>query len=396
MTEAREAIYVDGVRLPIGRAREDGYYARTRADDMAVRTIRALLDRNESLAAAPERVDDVAWAATAQVGDQGLTLGRSLAVLAGLPKSVPGFALDRMCAGALTAITIAADSIRAGSRDLMIAGGVEHMGHHEMAAEVDPNPRFLSEGLVDPSALVMGTTAENLHDREPDISRERADAYAVQSQERVAKAQAEGVFDDHVVPMTVYTPEGWRVVAADEHPRPGTTLEDLARLQSPFRPGGRVTAGNAAGLNDGAGGVVIASRETADELGLPARMRLVDHVVVGVEPETMGYGPIPATDRLLARTGLTMDDIDDVEMNEAFAVQCVAFLDHFGLPLDSPKVNPYGGAIAMGHPLAMSGARLTQQLAHYLGNHPEARYGVTTLCVGLGMGYAVLWERLDV
>ena len=395
MTELREAVYVDGVRLPIGRARPDGYYAHTRADDMAVRTVRALLQRNAGLAAAPERIDDVAWAATAQVGDQGLTLGRSVATLAGLPTSVPGYAIDRMCAGALTAITAAADAVRVGARDVMLAGGVEHMGRHAMAAEVDPNPRFLSEKLVDPSALVMGTTAENLHDREPSITRERADAYAVQSQERVAKAQAEGVFGSHVVPMTVYSPEGWRVVATDEHPRPGTTMEDLARLDSPFRPGGRVTAGNAAGLNDGAAAVVIADRATAVELGLPARMRLVDHTVVGVEPETMGYGPIPATERLLRRTGLSMDDIDVVEMNEAFGVQCVAFLDHFGLPLDTTKVNPYGGAIALGHPLAMSGARLAQQLAHHFDTRPDARYGITTLCVGLGMGYAVLWERLD-
>ena len=395
MTELREAVYVDGVRLPIGRARDDGFYAHTRADDMAVRTIRALLQRHEPLAAAPERIDDIAWAATAQVGDQGLTLGRSLAVLAGLPASVPGFAIDRMCAGALTAITTSADSIRVGSRRLMIAGGVEHMGHHQMAAEVDPNPRFLSEGLVDPSALIMGTTAENLHDREPQITRDRCDAYAAQSQERVAKAQADGVFDDHVIGMTVYSPQGWHVVTTDEHPRPGTTVKDLAKLSSPFRPGGRVTAGNAAGLNDGAGCVLLADRQTAHELGLPARMRLVDHVVVGVEPETMGYGPVPATDKLLKRTGLTLDDIDVIEMNEAFAVQCLAFLDHFDLPLDTPKVNPYGGAIALGHPLAMSGARLTQQLAHYFATHDDARYGITTLCVGLGMGYAVLWERIS-
>ena len=395
MAELREAVYVDGVRLPIGRAREDGYYAHTRADDMGVRVVRALLGRNDGLRQAPERIDDVAWAATAQVGDQGLTLGRTIATLAGLPTSVPGFAIDRMCAGALTAITVAADAIRVGSRDLMIAGGVEHMGHHPMAAEVDPNPRFLSERLVDPSALVMGSTAENLHDREPGITRERADAYAVQSQERVAKAQASGVFAEHVVPMTVYSPEGWRVVATDEHPRPGTTLADLARLDSPFRPGGLVTAGNAAGLNDGAGAVVLADRQTAAELGLSARMRLVDHVVVGVEPETMGYGPIPATEKLLDRTGLSIGDIDVIEMNEAFAVQCLAFLDHFDLPLETERVNPYGGAIALGHPLAMSGARLTQQVAHHLGAHPDARYGITTLCVGLGMGYAVLWERLD-
>ncbi|MGH8934592.1 MAG: thiolase family protein [Egibacteraceae bacterium] len=387
----RDAVYIDGVRLPIGRARPDGYYAKTRADDMAVRAIRALLERNPALD--PARIDDNIWAATAQVGDQGLTMGRSTAVLAGLPKSVPGYALDRMCAGAVTAITNAANAIRAGAQDVVIAGGVEHMGHHPMGSDVDPNPRFVSERLVDPSALVMGATAENLHDELPGVTREWADTYAVQSQERAAKAQADGVFAEHVVPMTVWSEQGWRVVARDEHPRPGTTIADLGRLASPFRPGGRVTAGNAAGLNDGAGCVLLTSLEVAGELGLRPRMRLVDYTFAGVDPETMGWGPVPATEKLLERTGLSVGDLDVIEMNEAFAVQCLAFLDHFGLDLDTPKVNPYGGAIALGHPLAMSGARLTQQLAHWLDHHEDARYGLVTLCVGLGMGAAVLWER---
>ena len=386
-----DAYYIDGVRLPIGRARDSGYYADTRADDMAVRAIRALLDRNGSVPR--ERIDDVVWAATAQVGDQGLTLGRSLAILAGLGRGVPGYALDRMCAGALTAIVNGANAIKVGAQDLVLAGGVEHMGHHPMAAEVDPNPRFLADGLVDASALVMGNTAENLHDNHPEVSRERCDEYALLSQERTAKAQADGVFASHVVPMTVFSDDGWRVVDVDEHPRPGTTLDDLAGLTSPFRPGGFVTAGNAVGLNDGAGGVLLASQAAVEEFGLSPRMKLVDYAFVGVEPETMGYGPIPATEKLLGRTGLALDDIDLIDMNEAFAVQCVAFLDHFGLPIDSDGVNPYGGAIAMGHPLAFSGARLAMQVATYLERNPDARLGLTTMCVGLGMGAAVLWER---
>jgi acetyl-CoA acyltransferase len=392
MTELRDALYIDGVRLPIGRAKDTGYYADTRADDMSVRTVRALLERNPSLP--PDAVDDVAWAATAQVGDQGLTLGRSIAILAGLGNSVPGYAIDRMCAGALTAIVNAGNAIRVGAQDVVVAGGVEHMGGHPMGAEVDPNPRFLADRLVDPSALVMGNTAENLHDEHPEITRDRTDEFALLSQERVAKAQADGVFDDHVVTMTVRSSEGWRVVSVDEHPRPGTTLDELGQLSSPFRPGGYVTPGNAAGLNDGAGAVLLASRAKADELGLSPTMRLVDYAFVGVEPETMGYGPVPATERLLARTGLGIDDIDVIDMNEAFAVQCVAFLDHFGLPLDTPKVNPYGGAIAMGHPLAFSGARLAMQVATHFGRHAEARLGITTMCIGLGMGAAVLWERV--
>jgi acetyl-CoA acyltransferase len=391
MADLRDAVYVDGVRIPIGRAKPDGYYAGTRADDMAVRTIRALLERNPQVPLS--RIDDNVWAATAQVGDQGLTMGRATAVLAGLPKTVPGYAVDRMCAGALTAITNAANAIRVGAQDVVVAGGVEHMGHHPMAAEVDPNPRFVADNLVDMSAMVMGATAENLHDRLPDIPREKCDVYALQSQERVAKAQADGVFDSHVVPITVWTDQGWRVVSADEHPRPGTTLEELSRLRPVFREGGRVTAGNAAGLNDGAGCVLLVSSDVANELGLTPTMRLVDYVFVGVEPETMGYGPIPATDKLLAKTGLSIDDVDAIEMNEAFAVQCIAFLNHYGIPLDSMRVNPFGGAIALGHPLAMSGARLTQQLAHRM-QHEAIRYGITTLCVGLGMGCTVLWERV--
>ncbi|HVM19682.1 MAG TPA: thiolase family protein [Egibacteraceae bacterium] len=392
MAELRDALYIDGVRLPIGRARPDGYYAHTRADDMAVRALRALLDRVPQLD--PALIDDNVWAATSQVGDQGLTMGRSTAVLAGLPKSVPGYAVDRMCAGALTSITNAGNAIRVGAQDVVVAGGVEHMGHHPMGSTVDPNPRFLSEKLVDPSALVMGNTAENLHDEAPDITREQADLYALQSQERVAKAQADGVFDTHVVPMTVWTEDGWRVVSVDEHPRPGTTLESLASLKAPFRAGGRVTAGNAAGLNDGAGCVLLTSPQVAEQVGLRPKMRLVDYAFVGVEPETMGWGPIPATEKLLAKTGLSIDDIDAVEMNEAFAVQCVAFLNHFGIPLDSTKVNPFGGAIALGHPLAMSGARLAMQLAYRFDTDDSIRYGLTTLCVGLGMGCTVLWERV--
>lgn len=393
MPELNDSYYVDGVRLPIGRAKDTGYYAGTRADDLSVRAIRALLERNPSVPA--DRIDDVVWAATAQVGDQGLTLGRSLAILAGLGKQVPGYALDRMCAGALTAIVNAGNAIRVGAQDLVLAGGVEHMGHHPMGAEVDPNPRFLSDKLVDGSALVMGNTAENLHDEYPEVTRERCDEYALGSQERVGKAQADGVFDDHVVPATVWSAdEGWKVVRVDEHPRPGTTMADLVRLRSPFRAGGHVTAGNAAGLNDGAGGVLLASKAAVDEYGLAPTMRMVDYAFVGVEPETMGSGPIPATEKLLGRAGLSIGDLDVIDMNEAFAVQCVAFLDHFGLPLDAPHVNPYGGAIAMGHPLAFSGARLAMQVATYFKRNPDARLGLTTMCVGLGMGAAVLWERV--
>jgi acetyl-CoA acyltransferase len=391
---ARDVVFVEGVRTPFGKAGPKGIYAQTRADDLVVRVIRELMRRNPQLP--PERVGEVAIAATTQTGDQGLTIGRSAAILAGLPRSVPGFAIDRMCAGAMTAVTTVAGEVSQGAADIAIAGGVEHMGHHPMGEGIDPNPRFLSEQLVDTSALVMGQTAENLHDRFPAVTRERADRYAYHSQRKLAAAYARGKIQPGLVPMAVRSAEqGWGLATADEPPRPGTTLEGLAELKTPFRPHGRVTAGNSAGLNDGATGCVIAAADVAAELGLPARMRLVDYQFAGVDPEVMGIGPVPATEALLARNDLTMDDIGLIEVNEAFAVQVLAFLDHFKVDDEDPRVNPLGGAIAVGHPLASSGVRLMIQLAAELAERPEVRYGITTMCIGLGMGGTVLWENVN-
>ena len=391
---ARDVVFTDGVRTPFGKAGPAGLYAETRADDMVVSVIRELLRRNPKLP--PERIGEVAIAATTQTGDQGLTIGRSAAVLAGLPKSVPGYAIDRMCAGAMTAVTTAAGSIALGATEVAIAGGVEHMGHHPMGSGVDPNPRFISERLVDPSALVMGSTAENLHDRYPAITKQRADAYALASQQKTARAYAAGKLQPDLVPMAIRTSElGWGWATVDEPPRPQTTLEGLAALKTPFRPHGRVTAGNSAGLNDGAAGCIIAALDVAEELGLEARMRLVDFAFAGVDPEVMGIGPVPATEAVLARNDLTIDDIGLIEINEAFAVQVLAFLDHFKIADDDPRVNPWGGAIALGHPLASSGVRLMIQLARQFAGQPDARYGLTTMCVGLGMGGTVLWENLN-
>ena len=390
---ARDVVFVDGVRTPFGKAGSNGYYAETRADDLVVRVIRELLRRNPHLP--PDRIDEVAIAATTQTGDQGLTIGRSAALLAGLPRSVPGFALDRMCAGAMTAVTTTSASVSFGAYDIAIAGGVEHMGHHPMGEGVDPNPRFLAENLVDTSALVMGQTAENLHDRYPGIGKDRADAFAYGSQQRLADAYKAGKIQrDMVSVATRSQDEGWGLANADEQPRPDTSMEALADLTTPFRPHGRVTAGNAAGLNDGATGCVVAAEEIAHELGLAPRMRLVDFAFAGVDPEVMGVGPIPSTEKVLARSGLGMDDIGLVEINEAFAVQVVAFCDHFGLADDDPRINPYGGAIAIGHPLASSGVRLMSQLAREFEEHPDVRYGLTTMCVGMGMGGTVIWENL--
>jgi len=388
----RDVVFVDGVRTPFGKAGEKGIYAQTRADDLVVKCIRELLRRHPQLP--PDRVDEVAIAATTQIGDQGLTIGRMAALLSGLPKSVPGFSIDRMCAGGMTAVTTTASGIASGAYDVVIAGGVEHMGRHPMGEGVDPNPRIVAERLVDTSALVMGATAENVHDRFPEITKERCDAYAVTSQARLAAAYAEGRIQRDLVPVATRSAEkGWGLAVADEPPRPGTTLGDLATLKTPFRPHGRVTAGNAAGLNDGATACLLASAETAAELGLPVRMRLVGYAFAGVEPEVMGIGPVPATEKALARAGLGIDDIGLFEVNEAFAVQVLAFLDHFGIKDDDERVNPDGGAIAVGHPLASSGVRLMTQLARHFESHPEVRYGLTTMCIGIGMGGTVIWEN---
>jgi acetyl-CoA acyltransferase len=386
----REVVFVDGVRTPFGKAK--GQYAETRADDLVVKCIRELMRRNPTLP--PERVDEVAIAATTQIGDQGLTIGRTAALLAGLPQSVPGYAVDRMCAGAMTAVTTTAAGIAFGSYDVVIAGGVEHMGRHPMGEGVDPNPRIMSEKIVDPEALSMGSTAENLHDRYPGITRERTDAYALSSQRRTARAYADNRIQPDLVPVATRSAErGWGLATTDEPPRPETTLADLAALKTPFRAHGRVTAGNAAGLNDGATACLLAAEETARDLGLPVRMRLVSYSFTGVEPEVMGAGPIPATERALRQAGLGIDDIDAFEINEAFAVQVLAFLEHFGIADDDPRVNPYGGAIAVGHPLASSGVRLMTQLARQFEERPEVRYGLTTMCIGIGMGGTVVWEN---
>src|SRR5918999_946770 len=249
--QIRDVVFVDGVRTPFGKA--GSLYAETRADDLVVNCIPEL---------PPERIDEVAVAATTQTGDQGLTIGRTAALLAGLPRSVPGFAIDRMCAGAMTAVTTTSSGIAFGAYDVAVAGGVEHMGSHPMGEGVDPNPRFVSEKLVDGSALVMGATAENLHDRFPHLTRERADAFALASQQRYAKALANGQIGPELVTVATRSAgQGWGLATVDEPPRPNTTLEGLATLKTPFRPHGNVTAGNAAGLNDGATGCILAAEE---------------------------------------------------------------------------------------------------------------------------------------
>ena len=387
---SRTVVLVDAVRTPFGKA--GGMYAGTRADDLLVRAIRGLLERNPKIN--PAAIEDVAIAAASQTGDQGMNIGRSAALLSGLPNTVPGYSVDRWCAGALTAVTTIAGAIAMGTNEIAIAGGVEHMGNHPMGEGMDPNPRYLAERIVEQDALAMGATAERLHDRFPHITKERADRYAMNSQLKTAKAYADGKIQRDLIPTAARSAElGWTVATVDEAPRPQTTMEGLAGLKTPFRPAGRVTPGNSSGLNDGATAAILASEEKALELGLTIKAKMVTYAFAGVEPEIMGYGPVPSTLKALKQAGLTIEDIGAFEVNEAFAVQVIAFLDHFGIADDDSRVNPYGGAIAVGHPLASSGVRLMLNLARTFEAQPDVRYGITTMCIGLGMGGTVIWEN---
>ena len=387
---SRTVVLVDAVRTPFGKA--GGMYAGTRADDLMVRAIRGLLERNPKVD--PASIEDVAIAAATQTGDQGMNIGRSAALLSGLPNTVPGYSIDRWCAGALTAVTTIAGAIAMGTNEIAIAGGVEHMGNHPIGEGLDPNPRYLAEKIVEQDALAMGATAERLHDRFPQLTKERADKYALNSQLKTAKAYADGKIQRDLIPTAARSAElGWTVATVDEPPRPQTTMEGLAGLKTPFRPAGRVTPGNSSGLNDGATAALLASEEKALELGLTIKAKMVTYAFAGVEPEIMGYGPVPSTLKALKQAGFKIEDIGAFEVNEAFAVQVIAFLDHFGIADDDPRINPYGGAIAVGHPLASSGVRLILNLARTFEAQPEVRYGITTMCIGLGMGGTVIWEN---
>lgn len=387
-----DVFFVDGMRTPFGRAGEKGMYWNTRADDLAVKAIIGLMERNPDVP--KDRIDDVAIAATSQTGDQGLTLGRSAAILAGLPMTVPGFAIDRMCAGAMTSVTTMAGSIGFGMYDLAIAGGVEHMGRHPIGSNADPNPRFVAEKMVDPGALNMGVTAERLHDRFPQLTKERADRFGMRSQQKAQAAYDAGKIQPDLVPVAIKTAEGaWGLATEDEGRRPETTMEGLASLKTPFRPHGRVTAGTSSPLTDGATMGLLASCDAVKQFGLAPKMRLVSFAFAGVQPEIMGIGPIPSTEKALQKAGLTIDDIGLFELNEAFAVQVLSLLDHFGVADDDPRVNQWGGAIALGHPLAASGVRLMIQLAAQFAERPDVRYGLTAMCVGLGQGGSVVWEN---
>ncbi len=396
--DLKDAYFVDGVRTWFGKARPDGFYHATRADDMVSKCIRELRRRNPEVDF--DETDDNIWGATTQSGDQGTTMGRTAVLTAGMSEKVAGFSLDRMCAGGLTAQTMGGNMIMANCADQIVAGGVEHMGHHPMGQGADPNPRIFTEKMVDMQYFNMGCTAERLHDwlvenGYPEVTKEESDEYAYHCTKKYFKALEEGYYEGQAINMSVFTPNGWKVADKDEQPRADITLEKMANLKTPFKVGGKVTPGNASGLNDGAAASLLMSGEKCKALGIKPKMRMIGSAFVGVDPSIMGWGPVPATEKVLQRAGLKFSDIDLIELNEAFAVQAVAYAKYFGLqtPVD-PKMNPYGGAIAIGHPLASSGVRLSIQLARDFELNPDAKFGLTTMCVGMGMGAAILWENM--
>lgn len=390
--ELNNVVVVDVVRTAFGRAGEKGLFWKTRADDLIVPLLKALIKRNPKIT--PDMIEDNIWGVTNQVKEQGGTIGRVVSMLADWGYEIPGCSIDRMCAGGLTAVGFGTSYIASGMADCLIAGGVEHMGHLIMGFMRDPHPRS-EEVMGGPSAFNMGMTAENIHERFPEFTKEMADRYAAKCQLKADEAIKAGKMKDMIISLEVELADGTRMVAdKDQPPRPNTTIEALKDLKTPFRENGNVTAGNASGLNDGACAVILMSEERAKELDIKPIMRWISSAVAAVDPTVMGIAPVPATQKALKKAGLTMDDIDIVELNEAFAVQALYCLDRLGMKWDDPRVNRWGGSIAYGHPLAASGPRLVAFLAGLFKEHPDAKYGLSTMCVGRGQGYSMIWENL--
>jgi 3-oxoadipyl-CoA thiolase len=397
-----QAFLVDGVRTPIGRY--GGALAGVRPDDLAAHVLRALTQRLPSVDWAG--VDDVVLGCANQAGEDNRDVARMALLLAGLPETVSGTTVNRLCGSGADAVAIAARAVRAGEADLVVAGGVESMSRAPFVTakaqsaydrSVAVHDTTLGWRFVNPEMErlygtdSMGETAENVA-TERDVSRVDQDAFALRSQERAAKAVASGRLAEDIVPVTVPARRGDpTVVEQDEHPR-STSLEALARLKPAFRAGGSVTAGNSAGINDGAAAVLVASEAAVERYGLVPLARVTGSATAGVPPRVMGLGPVPATTKLLGRAGLTVADIDVLELNEAFAAQALAVLRELGLSDDAEHVNPHGGAIALGHPLGMTGARLALAAARELG-HRDARRAVATMCIGVGQGISLLLER---
>jgi 3-oxoadipyl-CoA thiolase len=401
---SREAYICDAVRTPIGRY--GGALSRVRPDDLAAATIKTLVERHSVLRGV---VDEVFFGCANQAGEDNRNVARMAALLSGLPDSVPGTTLNRLCASGLDAVGTAARAVKAGEIEVAIAGGVESMTRaplvmgkaetaYQRAAEIHDttigwrfiNPLMKAQYGVDS----MPETGENVAE-EFQVSRADQDAFAHRSQLRARRAVESGILTDRMVPIEAPTgKKGTVTVATDEHPRSDTTLEGLAKLKPIVRPNGTVTAGNASGINDGAQALIVASADAAERHGLTPIARVVAMATAGVPPRIMGIGPVPATNKLLQRLGLKIDDFDLIEINEAFASQSLACLRQLGLADDSEHVNPNGGAIAFGHPLGMSGARLAADVALEL-KRTGARRGLATMCVGVGQGVAMVLERID-
>jgi 3-oxoadipyl-CoA thiolase len=402
---AREAVIVDAVRTPVGR--HGGALASVRPDDLAAIPIRALLERTK---VDPRAIDDVILGCANGAGEDNRNVARMAGLLAGLPVQVPGQTVNRLCGSGLQAVVSAAHAIRAGEGDCFVAGGVESMTRAPWVMLKTSEPfsraapavadstigwRFVNPAMKQEWTISLGETAEvvaGLHR----ISREDQDRFALESQRRAAAAMREGAFDDELVPVVIQAGTGARghggtvVVDKDEHPRPETTLESLGKLKPAFKKDGAVTAGSSSGINDGAAALLVMERQAARARGYRPLARVVASAVVGVDPQVMGVGPIPAVRKAAERAGLNVRDLDLIELNEAFAAQALACIKE--LELDPAKVNVYGGAIALGHPLGATGARLLTTLVHAL-KRRGGRYGVATMCIGVGQGIAMIVER---
>jgi acetyl-CoA acyltransferase len=399
-----DAFICDAIRTPFGRY--GGSLSAVRADDLGALPLAALIDRNPGVDWSA--VDDLFYGCANQAGEDNRNVGRMAALLAGLPPEVPGNTINRLCGSSLDAVGTAARAIRTGEANLVIAGGVESMtrapfvmGKAESAfsraAKIEDttmgwrfvNPKMKAVHGVDS----MPETAENVA-QEFNVNRADQDAFALRSQQRWARANAAGVFRDEIVPVTIHSKKGEsRVFDTDEHPRPDTTIEGLAKLKGVVVPDGTVTAGNASGINDGAGALLIASSAAAGRYGLTPRARIVGMATAGLPPRIMGFGPSPASKKVLAQSGLTIGQMDVIELNEAFAAQALAVTRDLGLPDDAEHVNPNGGAIAVGHPLGASGARLVTTAVNQL-HRTGGRYALCTMCIGVGQGIALIIERV--
>jgi len=386
-----DIVIIDGVRSPMAQSK-GGSFRNVRADDLSARMIEGLLARNSALD--PGQIDDVIWGCVNQTLEQGFNVARSASLLAGLPHSVPGQTVNRLCGSSMSALHTAAQAIASGNGDIFVVGGVEHMGHIPILHGIDINPAASKE--IAKASMMMGLTAEMLGKMNA-ISREEQDAFSARSHQRAHKAAVEGRWDNEILPVEGHDSQGFkRLITEDEVIRPETTVETLAGLKPAFMPkGGTVTAGSSSAFSDGASAMLVMSAARAKELGLTPRARVIGMGVAGCDPSIMGYGPVPASQKALKQAGLSVNDLDVVELNEAFAAQALAVLK--GLRLQDvmdEKVNLNGGAIALGHPLGCSGTRISTTLINVM-EQQNASLGLATMCIGMGQGIATIFERLN-